>query len=339
MIARGGGSDNLNLLHNAKGFPYDARVIAPTHLRSLQAIELAVRTGSLVAAAEILGITPAAAGQRVKALEDFLGIELLRRGRFGIEPTAELGEALRHLHVGFGAIEAAVAALNLQRGSDLHIAAAPDFADLWLKPRLPRFRAGFPNVRFSINGEGDAPPRIGKPDCEIVFAAPEIGGDIDLLFPDLVLPLCSPANAERTRALPSATRLEGFPLLHVDFYKDDPANLSWPQWFVRNGLERTAPERGMRYRRITSALDAVAANAGVALCGAAMIWEQLGSGAVGLPYPDLPGQKTQHVFTARYRPNGRTARQVDRFRTWLRDEVRDSAAKLDRLPSLTAPTD
>jgi hypothetical protein len=46
----------------------------PSHLKSLQALELAVRTGSFAAAADILAITPAAVGQRVKALEDYLGM-------------------------------------------------------------------------------------------------------------------------------------------------------------------------------------------------------------------------------------------------------------------------
>ncbi|MBT8426376.1 MAG: LysR family transcriptional regulator, partial [Silicimonas sp.] len=40
----------------------------PTHLKSLQALELAVRLGSLKDAAGHLGITPAAVGQRIRAL-------------------------------------------------------------------------------------------------------------------------------------------------------------------------------------------------------------------------------------------------------------------------------
>src|SRR4051812_36077468 len=124
---------------------------APSHLKSLQAVELAVRTGSLAAAGELLGITPAAVGQRVKALEDRLGIELLHRGRLGIVPSRELDGALQHLRSGFAAIEAAAAVLELQRGHDIYIAAASDFVDLWLAPRLPEFRARFPNVRFSVN--------------------------------------------------------------------------------------------------------------------------------------------------------------------------------------------
>eukprot|EP01035_Chromulina_nebulosa_P040183 gene40183-54333_t len=73
----------------------------PSHLRALQALELALRTGSLTGAAARLAITPAAVGQRVKALEDYLGIDLLVRGRSGLQPTPELSGALVHLHAAF----------------------------------------------------------------------------------------------------------------------------------------------------------------------------------------------------------------------------------------------
>ena len=75
--------------------------MVPTHLKSLQALELAVRTGSLKAGAEQLGITPAAIGQRIKALEDYLGLDLLARGRSGIRPTRELSAALAHISAAF----------------------------------------------------------------------------------------------------------------------------------------------------------------------------------------------------------------------------------------------
>jgi len=50
-----------------------------THLKSLQALELAVREGSLTAAAVKLGITPAAVGQRIRSLEDYLGVDADRK--------------------------------------------------------------------------------------------------------------------------------------------------------------------------------------------------------------------------------------------------------------------
>ena len=90
---------------------------APFHLRSLQAIEMAVRCGSFVGAANELGITPAAVGQRVKALEDYLGVDLLVRVRSGIRPTQELRAALPTLTRSFTALEEAMAALEPSAGA------------------------------------------------------------------------------------------------------------------------------------------------------------------------------------------------------------------------------
>jgi LysR family glycine cleavage system transcriptional activator len=301
----------------------------PNHLRSLQALELAVRKGSFALAAEVLGITPAAVGQRVKALEDYLGIELLTRGRSGIQPTTGLLSALPHLRRGFEELEAAARELEMQRGHELHIAAASDFAELWLAPRLDRFRAEHPNLRFCINGEGDAPLRLGWVDCEISYGPVVADPAIDLLFRDYVVPIASPANVTRTASITPRDRLEGFPLVHLDFYKDDPAGLSWPEWVAANGVARSAPERGMRFRRMTAALDAVAANAGVTLCGLALIAEPIETGEIGLPF-GMAGRWSDHGFVARFRRDSGQRRHVQRFRAWLARESRDTAHWLER---------
>jgi LysR family glycine cleavage system transcriptional activator len=304
---------------------------APTYLRSLQALELAVRHGSFVLAAADLGVTPAAVGQRVKALEDYLGVELLVRGRSGVRPAPSLASALPHLREAFAALEATTRELELQKGCELHIAAASDFAELWLRPRLGGFRAAHPNVLFSINGEGDAPPRLGRVDCEISFGAPREDPFSDLLFRDYVLPVTSPENAERTSRTDSQIRLEGFPLIHLDFYKDDPAGLSWPDWVRANGASRTAPERGMRFQRVKAALDAVAAHAGVSLCGLALITDLLADGRIALPFPIGMGRWSEHGFVSRFRKDIAGRRHVERFRAWLAEEGRATDAKLKAL--------
>jgi LysR family glycine cleavage system transcriptional activator len=197
--------------------------VALSYLKSLQALEAAVRLGSLKKAADTLSITPAAVGQRVKALEDYLGIHLLLRHRAGLQPTPELLTALRSLANAFRELDTAADLLNLQSRDEIHIAATPDFAELWLQPRLVRFRQLHPNLLFCINGEGDARPRMGRIDCEISFAPLDLSQAADLLFRDFVTPISSPENAERLAKIARRARLEGFPLLHLDFYKDDPA--------------------------------------------------------------------------------------------------------------------
>jgi LysR family glycine cleavage system transcriptional activator len=288
---------------------------ATSHLRAFQAVELAMRTGSLKAAAEALSITPAAVGQRVKALEGYLGVDLLARSRSGLKPTASLEAALPHLAAAFRELDAAAGLLDLQRGHEIHIAAVSDFADLWLKPRLGAFKAAHPNIAFCINGEGEAALRLGPVDCEIGFG-PRAGGG-EALFEDFVAPISSPENTARIAARARRERLEGFPLLHLDFYKDDPAAPDWAEWIAGHGLSRTAPERGIRFQRITPVLEAVLADAGLAISGLALARELIEDGRLSLPFGAAGGVWTAHAFQARFRGDALIRPQVRRFRAWL----------------------
>jgi LysR family glycine cleavage system transcriptional activator len=295
--------------------------MALSHLKSLQALELALRLGSLQAAAKALWITPAAVGQRIKALEDYLGIDLVVRGRSGLRPTAEVAGALEHLRTAFQELGVVTAMLNLQRGDEVHIAATPEFAELWLKPRLGRFKAEHPHVLFCINGEGDVPLRIGQADCEISFGPRRADAGADLLFRDYVLPISSPENTRRISRVTLRYRLEGFPLLHLDFYKDDPGAPNWSTWIKAQRLTRTEPNRGIRFRRIAPALEAVRADAGLTICGLALLAPHMEDGSLCLPFPLSTGQWTDHAFQARFRPEALLRPQVKHFRKWLVDEA------------------
>jgi LysR family glycine cleavage system transcriptional activator len=206
--------------------------------------------------------------------------------------------------------------LNLQRGDEIHIAATSDFADLWLKPRLESFRAEHPHVLFCINGEGDAPLRIGQIDCEISFGPLRDARD-DLLFRDFVLPISSPENTRRISNVALHDRLEGFPLLHLDFYKEDASAPNWATWIKTQRLKRTEPNRGIRFQRIKASLEAVRANAGLTICGLALLGPYINDDTLSLPFPVATGQWTDHAFQARFRPDALLRPQVKRFREWL----------------------
>ncbi len=306
-------------------------MVAPSHLKSFHALALAARLGSLKAAADVLAITPAAVGQRVKALETYLGVDLLVRGRSGLKPTPALSAALPHLNGAFRELETVADLLDLQRGQEIHVAAASDVASLWLEPRLQAFRSTHPSVAFCINGEGDAQPRFGLIDCEITFSAPR--RDADLLFRDFVLPVSSPENEARIGRLRRRERLEGFPLLHLDFYRNDPAVPSWTEWIQAQRLRRTAPGRGIRFQSISSAIDAVLADAGLTLCGLALLSRHIDERRLALPFGIATGTWSTHVFQARFRTEALQRPQVRRFRQWLLDESAVLRDWLDRTAS------
>lgn len=286
--------------------------------------------GSLAAAAERLGISPAAVGQRVKVIEDYLGSELLIRSRSGIQASPALVAALPHLQYAFGELESAASVLELQRGCELHIAAPPDFAELWLEPRLCSFKQAHPQVKFCINGIGEAPLRLSKADCEIRFGPPPAEHEqAEILFHDLVAPICSPATFKRRAGLPSAMRLDDYPILHLDFYKDDPAGISWPAWIEGNGLVRAAPWRGIRFQRIKPVLDAVLADAGFTLCGLALLRDFIEDGGIMLAYPEKQGVWTRWAFTSCFRGDWEKRTPVRLFREWLLAESRATSAWLN----------
>jgi len=320
----------LKFLAFTKEYLYVARMTVPTHLKSLQAVHLALRTGSLKAAADVLAITPAAVGQRIKALEDYLGFELLVRGRLGLRPTAELTLAIAPLSDAFEKLNAVGQILDFQRVNEIHIAAHPDFVDLWLKPRLERFRTSHPNIRFCINGEGEVPLRLGQADCEITFGKQRIGNDAEFLFKDFLVPIGSLEISERIVNIAVANQLEGFPLLHLDFYKDDPKAIGWPEWIGAHGHRKTALLRGIRFRRIAPALDAVLSGAGFMICGVALISQLVDAKTIAFPFSLSTGAWTGHAYRARFRAGALVKPQVKRFREWLLEESRVTQSWLRR---------
>ena len=303
---------------------------APTQLRALQALELAIRKGSLKAAAEELSITPAAIGQRIKALEDYLGYELISRGRAGIRPASEVQPALAHLGAAFRELETVTRILNFQRVNEIHISADTDWAQLWLLPRLEAYRAANPNVLFCVNGIGDVPLRLGDADCKVGFELEESAA-VDTLYRDYLLPVSSPTNARRISRLPEAERLEGFPLLHIDAYALRTNDLGWPEWVRRHGYRSTSAERGIRYQWVAQALESVYADAGFIICGLSLVRTQIDDGILTAPFPIDEGDWTQEAYKIRFSSQSLSRGAVRHFREWLLDEACNTADDLARI--------
>ncbi|TVQ49894.1 MAG: LysR family transcriptional regulator [Gammaproteobacteria bacterium] len=300
---------------------------AVSHLKALQALEAAVRTGSLRSAAEELALTAAAVGQRIKALEDYLGVELLTRGHGGVVPTAALATALPALRTAFSELNRVAAALELHRPLEIHVVADSDWAALWLEPRLPTFRRLCANTLLCINGIGDVPSRPEDADAEVWFG-PTRGRPHEYpLFRDWLLPVSSPENTLRLGTLPAESRLEGFPLLHLDCYRADPTAIGWQAWTSRFGQRRVAVGRGMRYRHAVPALEAVSSHAGLALCGLALVQTRIAEGTLALPFAPHQGAWTGERYRVSFSAAAVSRPQVIEFRDWLLAE----AATTERL--------
>lgn len=299
---------------------------AATHLRSLQALEMAIRLGSLKEAADTLGITPAAVGQRIRALEDFLGTDLLSRGRSGLRPTASLAAALDDLTEGFAALDRAADALDFRRQAEVHIEADEDWADLWLLPRLDAFRTDNPNIYFNINGTGDAPKRKTAPDCRIIYGDPRDG---EILYRDLILPVASLDNLRRFDPEDRIDGLVGMPFLHLESQRDEDDRPGWPEWIARFGRRAEGAARGIHYRYAKHALEAVRKDVGFLVCGLSLMEADLAAGTVRPIVAMRENLVAPHPYVLQITPRQPMRPQMLRFCEWLLGEAAITARWLD----------
>lgn len=298
-----------------------------THLKSLQALEMAVRVGSLKRAAARLGITPAAIGQRIRTLESYLGTDLLMRGRTGLMPSPDLQRALPDLASAFAALERASETLDFQRMAEIHIVADTDWADLWLLPRLAAFRDHHPNIRFCINGAGDVPMRLGAPDLRIFADA----GPGEPLYRDRLAPVSGPENPRRLAGRAQDAQMEGMPLLHLKAQAGPGTMPGWEDWLDRFGYTREGPTRGVRYPHARLALDAVREEVGFLVCHLSLALRDLDAGTIVLPFPAQRCLPAPHPFRIRLRDPSDRRPQLARFLDWLRAEAAETGARLDAL--------
>ena len=298
-----------------------------THLKSLQALELAIRSGSLKAAADHLGITPAALGQRIRALEDYLGADLLVRGRSGLQPTPGLTHALSDLQTAFAALERVSETLDFLRVSEIQVVADADWAELWLAPRLAAFRDAHPSILFCINGAGDVPLRIGAPDIRIAYG----GGSDEPLFTDRLLPVSGPDNLRRLRDryLANGT-MEGMPLLHLKV-QEEADHPGWGEWFQKFGQRESGHDRGVRYQHARVALEAVRQEVGYLVCGLSMVQRDLESESVFNLFPMGQYLLAPHPYRMRLRPDVEKRPQLQRFVAWLRNEARETRSHIEKV--------
>jgi len=279
---------------------------------------MAIRVGSLKGAAELLGITPAAVGQRIRSLENYLRTDLLMRGRSGLQPTTDLNRALVDLKAAFAALDRVTEDLDFQRVTEIHVVADADWSELWLLPRLEEFKKENPNILFCINGAGDVPLRLGAPDCRIEYGEPGKG---EVLYRDRLLPVVSPENVYRMDIGGGQVSLEGMPFLHLEAQRDDGLHPGWLDWVAAFGHRSEGAERGVHYRNTRTALEAVRKTVGFLICGLSLVERDLTEGSVVLPFPANQNLVAPMPYVLTVTAHGTMRPQLQRFCDWLRDEA------------------
>ena len=215
-----------------------AASLKPAELLSLQAFDVAVRTGSFKATAHALNLSASAVSHRIRNLEGALGQPLFVRSHRAVHPTAA-GKALAAA-TGRAFAELARTGVPVAGGRQrLKLKVFPLFASAWLIPRLAGFIAKHPDIDLAI----ETSMQMVDFDVEAFDAGIGVGDgkfaglEAQHLAPLRATPIATPALARRLR-LRSPKDLERAVLIHVTA---SPA--SWQQWLQRAGVPKLEPRR------------------------------------------------------------------------------------------------
>jgi LysR family glycine cleavage system transcriptional activator len=280
---------------------------------ALRALEAAARHRSYSRAAEELAVTHGAVSQQIRRLEAELGARLFERRGNSMVPTpdaqklaAEVARALDVLKNAVGDF-AAVAVRD-----PLTVSLDPQFANRWLPTRLPRLLADPAWANLQVRVEDRLADFVTDGvDMAVRYGAGRWPGtDATLLFPETLMPVCSPAFLAR-HPLRAPRDLLNVPLLHHGYRP-------WSLWFPEFGLEAPA-QQGMLFDDSVMLLEAAAQGIGVALARSGLIEEDLRTGRLVRPLQaDIASDLG---FWIVWRGDSRKLRRIVALRDWLLAEA------------------
>ncbi|SFB04869.1 DNA-binding transcriptional regulator, LysR family [Rhizobium sp. NFR07] len=294
------------------------------HLNGLRALEAVARLGSLQAAADELGVSIGAVSQQVIKAEAQLGHPVFQRLSKGMVALEGARPMLARLTDGFRSLSEAVAIGRPRDEKLLTISVAPVFAARFLVHRLDRFTALHPDIRLRIDATTALADFVADGvDLGIrVGAGKWPGVDAELLLPQLVFPVCTPALAKRLK--------EPADVLAMPTIVDGRALFSWDVWLRAAGLEGRQMEVRHVFNEASLCLDAVIAGEGVMLAFQTLAAYAMKEGKLVEPFAIRAATGAGHYFVT---PEGmRQPPKVKAFHAWLTGEL----AELQPAPAIKA---
>jgi len=298
----------------------------PVHLNALRAFEASARHQSFSAAAAELNVTPAAVGQLVRTLEDWLGTPLFLRnasGRARLVATQAAERALPEIRAGFDRL--AVGMERLKEGSAngvLTVTVSPAFAAKWLLPRIERFQLAWPETDVRLDTSLKPVDFIAqRVDIGVRYGTGNWPGlAAEKLMDEEVYPVCSPALLHKGHRLKTPGDLAQQTLIH-DLSMDGHAGFpTWEAWLRKAGARNISTSRGLKVNSSAAVLQAAIEGHGIALARSVMAHDDVAAGRLVRLLPEFSFQSSLAYYVV-YRAECVGLPKVSAFRDWLLTEA------------------
>lgn len=298
----------------------------PVHLNALRAFEASARHQSFSAAATELHVTPAAVGQLVRTLEDWLGAPLFVRGSHGrarlvVTPAAE--RALPDIRAGLSSLSLGLERLKEARAQGvLTVTVSPAFAAKWLLPRIERFQMVCPDTDVRLDTSLKPVDFVAQQiDIGVRYGAGSWPGLVaEKLMDEEVYPVCSPQLLQARGCFQAPCDMTRETLIHdlsMDAHTGFP---TWGEWLRRAGMTEVNTARGMKINNSAAVLQAAIDGQGIALARSVMAHDDVAAGRLLRLFPDLDFASPLAYYVV-YRPESAGLPRLVAFRDWLLSEA------------------
>lgn len=306
-------------------------------LNALRVFEAAARHLSFKDAANELSITQAAVSHQIKALEEYLGVELFRRAGRGVQLTEAARAALPRLREGFDSLAAAVETIRERAAeSDLLITAPPVFTARWLMPRLADFSRREPKIELRVfasskmvdAGALDSPTLVSGLDLRDDLSGVEIhlgagnypGYRADRLFGVSMTVVANPELVDGDPPIRKPEDLARHVLLHDDAMELVAGGNAWRRWVEAAGVaDKVDAARGPRFSSNILSLEAASQKLGVALALRPLVDYDIASMRLRAPFDIEMKPQSAYFLVCPEVIADRPA--VAAFRAWLLEQA------------------
>ena len=286
-------------------------------LNSLRAFEAAARWQSVKTAAIELHVGRASVSRHIQKLELYVGRKLFNRHPRHVVLT-DAGEILlAAVATGFSHIHHAFMQLRGNQYSDrLVISIDPDFAALWLAPRLGEFHAVVPHTLLEIRSEKTGLSAL-DPEVSCAIQYGKVGAarkNVELLFRSRLFPVCSP-ELMRTAPLTAPADLRGRMLIF------DRSSEEWEEYLhsYAPGVEVNLRE-GILFNGTALCMDAAVRSQGVAMGDDCLAGRDLSEGRLVKPFKSFVLSRNAYYCVVPRGAPGHPSLKI--LRAWLVKSVR-----------------
>ncbi len=292
------------------------------NLDSLITFDAVARHQSFTLAANELCLTQPAVSQRIKLLEQEMGIQLFERFHKSIRLSAQGNEyhnsvvvALNHL------VAASEAVKTTSNNSTVKIMADIAMSSCWFVPQLTQLKNEFNNISFDLIST-DNPQRYLDPSIDISIVHGEgewLGYKSVLLFEEEVVPVCSQSYLDENGPINTIEDLVRTKL--IDLIYEKWTWMNWAIWLSESNAPHYDINRAFRSNLYDATILAAKNGVGVALGWRYLVEPDLLDGSLIMPIAE--SVKTSNGYYLLIDERSPNLEQIEPIADWIRKKFQN----------------